>query len=110
MAYLTDAGAPAIILLELATGATRRVLIDDPSTSAYMPVSAEGVLLRATGGAFERIYADQHEVSPDGKYYYYQPANGGMSRIETKYLDAAFYNSTLAQVLAGFREPYALTP
>ena len=109
-AYMTDAGAPAIIVLHLDSGATQRVLIDDPSTSAYMPISAEGSLLHASGGAFERIYADQHEVSPDGKWYYYQPANGGMSRIETKYLDQAFYNTTLAQVLSDFREPYALTP
>ncbi|KAK5127419.1 hypothetical protein LTR85_006758 [Meristemomyces frigidus] len=110
MAYLTDAGAPGIIILNLGTGDTRRVLVDDPSTSAYMPVSAEGKLLHATGGAFEHIYADQHEVSPDGKWYYYQPSNGGMSMIETKYLDLAFYNSTLAQVLSQYRQPYAHTP
>lgn len=110
MAYLTDAGSPGIILLNLASGDTRRVLVDDPSTSAYMPVSAEGKLLRASGGTFEHIYADQHEVSPDGKWYYYQPSNGGMSMIETKYLDQAFYNSTLAQVLSQYRQPYAHTP
>jgi len=75
-----------------------------------MPISAEGDLLRDSTGAFQRIYADQHEVSPDGKYYYYQPANGGMSRIETQYLDQAFYNSTLAQILTNYVEPYALTP
>lgn len=109
-AYLTDAGAPAIIILDLASGETRRVLVDDPSTSAYMPVSAEGKLMHASGGKFERIYADQHEVSPDGKYYYYQPANGGMSRIGTTYLDQAYYNTTMAQVLSSFREPYAHTP
>lgn len=108
-AYLTDAGAPALIILDLATGATQRVLIDDASTGAYMPVSAEGRLLHA-GGMFERIYADQLEVSPDGKWLYYQPANGGLSRIQTKYLDQAFYNSSLAQVLSQYREPYAHTP
>jgi sugar lactone lactonase YvrE len=108
-AYLTDAGAPAIIILDLTTGATRRVLIDDASTGAYMPISAEGHILYSAGVP-ERIYADQHEVSPDGRYYYYQPANGGMSRIETKYLDAAFYNSSLAQELSNYREPFALTP
>jgi len=110
MAYLTDAGNPGIIVLNLATGDTRRVLVDDPSTSAYMPVSAEGKLMHASGGIFEHIYADQHEVSPDGKWYYYQPSNGGMSMIETKYLDQAFYNSTLAQVLSQYRQPYAHTP
>ncbi|KAI7164726.1 hypothetical protein KC316_g8287 [Hortaea werneckii] len=109
-AYLTDAGAPALIILNLDSGDTRRVLIDDASTDAYMPVSAEGNLLRTAEGAFQRIYADHLEVSPVGKWFYYQPANGGLSRIETKYLDQAFYNSTLAQVLSQYREPYAHTP
>ncbi|KAK5133970.1 hypothetical protein LTR08_007090 [Meristemomyces frigidus] len=110
MAYVTDAGAPAIILLNLATGDTRRVLVEDPSTSAYMPISAEGKLVHTSAGAFERIYADQHEVSPDGKWYYYQPSNGGLSRIQTKYLDQAFHNATLAQELGQYRQPYAHTP
>lgn len=37
-------------------------------------------------------------------------SNGGLSRIQTKYLDQSFYNSTLAQVLSQYREPYAHTP
>lgn len=72
-AYLTDAGAPNLIILNLNTGDTRRVLIDDRSTDAYMPVSAEGNLLRASDGSFQHIYADQLEVSPDGEWLYYQP-------------------------------------
>ncbi len=110
LAYITDAGAPALIVLDLNSGEARRVLEDDPTTKGFMPASGEGKLLHNSMGGFEYIYADQHEVSPDGRYYYYQPCEGGMSRIETQYLNDAFYNSTLASVLSQYPEPYALTP
>ncbi|KAJ9643818.1 hypothetical protein H2204_001963 [Knufia peltigerae] len=111
LAYITDAGAPAIIVLDLESGEARRVLEDDPTTKGFMPVSAEGKLVGGpTGMTYLYVYADQHEVSPDGKYYYYQPCEGGMSRIATRYLNDAFYNSTLASVLSQYPEPYALTP
>lgn len=35
------------------------------------------------------INAYQLEVSPDGRWLYYQPACGRMARIETRYLDDA---------------------
>jgi len=110
LAYITDAGVPALIVLDLASGEARRVLEDDPSTMGTMPVSAEGKLLHNSMGGFEYIYADQHEVSPDGQYYYYQPSCGGMSRIKTQYLNEAFYNSSFASVLSQYPEPYVLTP
>lgn len=56
------------------------------------------------------LYGDQLEVSPDGKYLYYEPASGGMSRIETQYLEQAFYNSSMGKVLGGYVEPFAHTP
>lgn len=112
LAYVTDAGVPAIIVMDLTTGEARRVLEGEPSTKgAPFPISAEGQLLHsASTGEWQYIYADQHEVSPDAKYYYFQPCNGGMSRIETQYLNEAFYNSSLASVLEQFVEPFALTP
>ncbi|KAI1336951.1 major royal jelly protein [Xylariaceae sp. FL0016] len=111
-AYLTDAGVPALIVLDLTTGAAQRVLEHDLSTRAFTPVSAEGSLLRGPypSQAFAYVYADQLEVSPDGRFFYYQPASGGMSRIETQYLDAALYNSSRASVLPQYVEPFALTP
>lgn len=110
-AYLTDAGSPALIILDLTTGATVRVLNHDISTTGAMPVSAEGRLLHNSAqGGFQFIYADQLEVSPDAKYLYYQPSNGGMYRISTSDLDRAFYNTSLATTLDQDREPFALTP
>jgi hypothetical protein len=109
-AYLTDAGVPALIVLDLASGEARRVLENDVSTRGNMPVSAEGRLVRGAGGDFQYIYADQLEVSPDAMWLYYQSCDGGMYRIETKYLDQAFYNSSMASILPQYPEPYAPTP
>ncbi|KAJ4395925.1 hypothetical protein N0V93_000141 [Gnomoniopsis smithogilvyi] len=109
-AYLTDAGAGALIVLDLATGTAIRVLDGDESTGAFTPASGEGVLLRSSAGQPQFIEADQLEVSPDAGYLHWQPASGGMFRIETAYLDQAFYNSSLATVLSTYVEPFALTP
>ncbi|MEK8105981.1 hypothetical protein NKG94_14005 [Micromonospora sp. M12] len=38
-------------------------------------------------GTVVRLHTDQLEVSPDGRWLYYQPASGGMSRIATRWLD-----------------------
>ena len=111
-AYLTDAGdPPGLIVLDLASGNGVRVLDDHISTREYMPASAEGTILRQNGKPLY-FYADQLEVSPDGKYFYFEPADGGMSRIETKWLDKAFTNSSLNAnyILGQYVEPYAHTP
>ena len=86
-AYLTDAGVPGIIVLNLRTGNARRVLDHDASTTAHRPLRASGAVLLNQGKEMY-IHADQLEVSPDGKWFYYQPACGPMYRIETRYLDA----------------------
>jgi sugar lactone lactonase YvrE len=85
-AYLTDAGVPGIIVLNLRTGKARRVLDHDPSTTAHRPLRVSGAVLLNEGKEMY-IHADQLEVSPDGKWFYYQPACGPMFRIETRYLD-----------------------
>jgi sugar lactone lactonase YvrE len=85
-AYLTDAGVPGIIVLDLHTGKARRVLDHDPSTTAHRPLRVSGAVLLNEGKEIY-IHADQLEVSPDGKWFYYQPACGPMYRIETRYLD-----------------------
>ena len=111
-AYLTDAGSPGLIVLDLESGMTIRVLDDHPSTSDTMAVSAEGSLMYFGPGQPAYIYADQLEVSPDGKWFYYQAASGGLFRIKTKYLNQASYNSSLNSndVLGAYVQPYANTP
>ena len=64
-AYLTDAGSPGLIVLDLASGTTVRVLDGHPSTLDDVNVSAEGNQLFFGPGQPAYIYADQLEVSPE---------------------------------------------
>ncbi|CRG92086.1 hypothetical protein PISL3812_09141 [Talaromyces islandicus] len=110
-AYLTEYAIGSIIVLDLETGDARMVLQKDKSTVAVMPHSANGqFLISATTGQPQYIHADHLEVSPDGKYFYYQPGSGYMWRIETKYLDGALYNETTAGLLSTYTKPFSLTP
>lgn len=103
LAYVTDAGSPGVIVLDLATGATRRVLDGDPSMTAQRPITVDSHVLRGPDGNPVKIHADQLEVSPDGKFFYYQPASGPMSRIATRYLDdPALPNAQLAKHITTF--------
>ena len=107
-AYLTDAGGtPAIIVMDLTSGEGRRVLEEDPSVRAHSPLRAEGKSLLDAKGRPVVVNADQMEVSPDGRWFYYQPCSGGMSRIETHWLDDA--TATSAQ-LSAHVERFAETP
>jgi Major royal jelly protein len=106
-AYLTDAGRPALIVLNLITGHARRVLENHPSTIAARPLMAEGRQLLDSGGGPIVVHADQIEASADGHWLYYQPCSGPMSRIETRFLD----DPTLDEAtLSGHVEQFADTP
>lgn len=106
-AYLTDAGKPGLIVLDLASGKGRRMLEGHPSTIAQTPLMAEGKVLRDANGDPVNIHADQLEISPDGQWLYYQPSNGRLSRIKTRYLDDA----TLSDAQLGDHvERFANTP
>lgn len=85
--YLTDAGEPALIILDKTTGKGRRVLENHPSTTDNLPIKAEGKIMKDEKGNEVRIHADQLEISPDGKWLYFQPASGPLWRVETQYLN-----------------------
>jgi sugar lactone lactonase YvrE len=87
--YLTDAGQPGLIVLDLETGGLRRVLDGHWSTIAQRPLTGQGRVLRDDKGKLLFIHADQLEVSPDGKTFYYQACTGPLYSIETQYLDDA---------------------
>lgn len=94
--YVTDAGAPALILLNQKTGQGRRVLENDSTTTARRPLVGEGKVVRKPAGSQVKLPADQLEVTPDGKYYYFQTAAGPMYRVETQYL--ANFNVPSAEI------------
>lgn len=106
-AYLTDAGAPGLVVLDLASGRGRRVLEGHPSTVAQSPLVAEGKPLRTEKGEPVNIHADQLEVSPDGTWFYYQPCSGQLSRIATSDLDDPKLSE---KDLAGRVQRFADTP
>jgi sugar lactone lactonase YvrE len=106
-AYFTDAGAPSLIVLDLDTGRTRRVLDGHASTVSNAPLMAEGRQLLDPEGKPIVVHADQMEISPDGKWFYYQPCSGGMSRIETRFLND---EKMPAEQLAAQVQPFAKTP
>lgn len=86
-AYITDAGSPGIIILNLKNGSSYRALNDQESTTDRRPMIAEGTRMTKPDGTDILIHADQLEVSPSGKYLYFQASSGPLYRIETRYLD-----------------------
>ena len=105
-AYISDAGSPALIALDLKSGATRRVLEGLPSVTAQTPMTAEGKTLYGTNGQPVFIQADQLEVSPDGRWLYFQSSSGPMSRIETRWMGAEIGDDERAAQV----QPFSSTP
>lgn len=85
--YLTDAGRPGLVVLDLDSGKLRRVLDNHWSMIAQRPLTGQGRVLRDDKGKPLAIHADQLEVSPDGKTFYYQACTGPLYSIETRWLD-----------------------
>jgi len=88
-AYLTDAGRPGLIVLDVPSGKARRVLDGAQSTTAPKdrPIVVAGTVLKGPDGLPLRVNSDPLEVSPDGKWLYFGPLEGPWSKIETKWLD-----------------------
>ena len=88
-AYLTDAGRPGLIVLDLRSGRARRVLDGDPSTTAPAdrPIVVDGTVVTGADGRPLKVNADPMELSPDRKWLYYGPLTGPWSRIRTAWLD-----------------------
>ena len=85
-AYITDSGLGALVVVDLASGLSRRLLADDPSTKAepgYVPMIG-GRELRDEAGAVPRINADGIALDPAGEYLYYHALTGTtLYRIRT---------------------------
>jgi sugar lactone lactonase YvrE len=104
-AYLTDAGMPGLIVLDLQSGAARRVLENDRSTTDQRAMFADGRMLVDPAGHEVRVHADQLEISPDGSTLYYQPASGPMWRVPTAALnDVTMGPAELARRVALFAD------
>jgi hypothetical protein len=108
-AYLTDAGRPGIIVVNLMTGAMRRVLNDIPATTAPADrqIVVAGARVISPDGTPLRVHTDPMEVSPDGATFYFGTLEGPWSRIETRWLDDF---SASAEAIADKVEPWIDLP
>lgn len=99
-AYITDSGAGAIVVVDLETGLSRRLLSDHPSTKAEagFVVKIEGRELRGEDGKTPMIHADGIALDPERKFLYYHALTGKtLYRIDTKYLrDATLLPAVVA--------------
>ncbi|MEB5887491.1 L-dopachrome tautomerase-related protein [Enterobacter roggenkampii] len=87
-AYLTDAGWAGLIVLNLETGESRRVLSNSTSTRASnKAIRVGGNVVLAPDGSMLKVNADPLELSPDRQWLYYGPLNGPLYRIPTYALD-----------------------
>lgn len=89
IAYITDSGAGAIVVVDLESGKSRRVLANHPSTKAepgYVPV-IDGKELRDENGKAPQIHADGIAIDAEGEYLYYHALTArALYRIRTSYL------------------------
>lgn len=87
VAYITDSGLGAIVVVDLGAGKGRRLLSDHPSTKS------EGITLTMAGrdwlrsGKPPEVHSDGLALTADGKYLYYQAQTARtLYRIETRWL------------------------
>lgn len=88
-AYFTDSGAGAIVIVNLKTGRMLRRLAGDPSTKASVnrpPYGENGQPLQHADGTVLQVNSDPIEISPDGKWLYFQPLTGPLYRVPTRSL------------------------
>lgn len=89
LAYLSDPGQAAIVVLDLKTGRSRVVLENRPQTLAVpgFKLSYDGKVMADRSGNGFKSNVNGIALTKDNKYLYFRPINGlHLYRIETKYL------------------------
>lgn len=88
VAYITESGLGAILVVDLETAKIRRLLADHPSTKAEpIELVIEGKKLTDQSGKTPQIHADGIALSPDGEYLYYHALTGKtLYRVPTRLL------------------------
>jgi len=89
LAYLSDPGQAAIVVLDLKTGKSRLCLQNHFSTlaDAGMVLTYEGIKMQDKNGNIFKSNINGIALTHDMRYFYYRPINGThLYRIETKFL------------------------
>jgi sugar lactone lactonase YvrE len=93
VAYITDSGDGALVVTDLESAESRRLLDDHPSTQAedvVLTIEGEQWL---PGGGKPQVHADGIALSPDRRFLYYQALTGRtLYRVSTE----ALRNSALS--------------
>ncbi|WP_236025587.1 major royal jelly family protein [Algoriphagus oliviformis] len=85
-AYLTDSNSGGIVVLDIRSGESRKVLANSPSvkSDAAYRFSPLGTELRTGDGSALKVNSDGIALSPDRKYLYFKPlTDDRLYRIET---------------------------
>jgi sugar lactone lactonase YvrE len=98
-AYITDSGIGGLIVVDLTSQRSRRVLDNHPSThSDSTDIVIDGKPFRRPDGSRPYIHADGIELDSTGQYLYYHALNGqNLYRIGTQLLR----DSTLSEAQLG---------
>lgn len=89
LAYLSDPGLKAIVVLDLSTGISRSVLSNSIATQAEpgLVLSYEGQQMRDLKGTPFKSDVNGIALTKDNRYLYFKPINKlNLYRIETRYL------------------------
>ena len=94
-AYLTDSGLGAIVVVDLSTGESRRLLADHPSTKAEdVTLIIEGKEWLRPNGSKPQIHSDGLALDTKDGYLYYQALTGrSLYRIALKWLHDTTLNA-----------------
>ena len=97
VAYVTDSGAGAIVVVDLKTGLSRRLLDGHFSTrSEKITLKIDGKPWVRPDGLVPQVHADGLALDPEGQYLYYQALSGrNLYRIKTEWLRNAQYSAEL---------------
>lgn len=87
--YITDSNEGALVVVDLNTGAARRVLAQDPSTkSGNEVIRVENEPYRNQQGEYPIIHADGIALNPDRTYLYWRAlTSNSMHRLKTELLN-----------------------
>ncbi len=100
VAYITESGRGAIIVVNLTTGAARRLLANSPTTkSENLILTVEGRIFRQKDGSLGNFNADGIALSPRKDYLYYHAVTArSLYRVPTAaLLDESLTEGQLAQ-------------
>jgi sugar lactone lactonase YvrE len=88
IAYITDSGRGAILVVDLTTGTSRRLLGNHFSTKSENRILVtEGIVVRSRDGSLANFHSDGIALTPQKDYIYYQAVNGyTLYRIATQWL------------------------